>query len=183
MSRLALALLLFCAACGPVRQPESARIVAAFEVPLPTASERSEFVEILGRAAEAEGLHVDAATDEELAYLREVPMTINAVVWRGDDEEVMADILDMPGTVGRPWLSYSRGEDEDLARRFRERSLRAILERWPASRRLPVLPDGGLPLPEHLRWTKEGYRVEPSAAAGYELAPGSPLLARDGGRR
>lgn len=181
MPRLALALLVFCSACGVADQPESARTVAAFEVPLPTAQERDAFLEILGRAAVAEGLHVDAATEAELEELRDIaPMTINAGVWRGeDDDEIMADALDLPGNNGRAWLTYSRGEDEALARRFRERSLRAIFERWPATRRLPILPNGGLPLPEDLRWTAEGYRVDPAKAKGYELAPGSPLLARD----
>lgn len=184
MSRLAPALLLFCSACGIQPQPESARTVAAFEVPLPTADERDAFVAILRRAAEAEGLHVDAATEADLAQLRETPMTINASVWRGeDDDEIMAGALDLPGNEGRAWLTYARGEDEDLARRFRERSLRAILERWPATRRLPILPSGGLPLPEDLRWTADGYRVEPSAAAEHEPAPASPVVDRDGERR
>lgn len=180
MSRLALILLVLCSACGVAHQPESARTVAAFEVSLPTASERDEFLEILGRTAAAEGLHFGAWTEAELEQVRGIsPMTINANVWRRDEDDLEAGVLDLPGNQGRAWLTYARGEDEALARRFRERSLRAILERWPATRRLPILPNGGLPLPEHLRWTAEGYRVEPSAAASYELAPGSPFLARD----
>lgn len=184
MSRLALAFLLFCSACGVADQPESARTVAAFEVPLPTASERDAFLDILRETAAAEGLHFGAWTAADLEQVREIsPMTINADVWRRDEDDLEAGVLDLPGSNGRARLTYARGEDEALARRFRERSLRAILERWPATRRLPILPDGGIPLPEDLRWTKDGYRVEPSAAASYELAPGSPLIASDGERR
>jgi hypothetical protein len=184
MGRLGLALLILCSACGPVAQPESLRTVAALEVPLSTAPERGEFLEILRRTAAAEGLHVDASTDAELEQLSETPMTINASVWRGaNDDEIIASVMDLTGNSGRAWLTYSRGEDLDLSRRFRERSLREILARWPAARRLPILPDGGLPLPGDLRWTEHGYRVEPSAAAAYELSPTSPLVVRDTGRR
>lgn len=88
MWRNVFALLLFCSACEGARQPDSIRTVAAFEVPLPTAAERVEFLALLRREAEAKGYHLDAGTEEELQSLSDVsPMTLHAGVWRGKDDE------------------------------------------------------------------------------------------------
>jgi hypothetical protein len=83
----ALWLLFACSACGAAPQPESAETVSAFEVPLPTERDRSEFLTIVGDAAEAEGHHLDAASSEELRdsanAIPQAKMTIHAAVWRG----------------------------------------------------------------------------------------------------
>ena len=177
----ALALLSICLGCGVAPQPESARTVAAFEVPLPNAKERAEFLAVLSAAAEAEGLHVDASSAEDLKRLSEVsPMTIHAAVWRGaDDDESLASVMDLPDNLGRAWISFSRGEDPNLATRFRERAMRAIFERWPSTQRLPIMPTGAIPLPADLRQTPEGYRVKPDAVSRYDLSPTSPFVARN----
>jgi len=174
----AFAIIFLCSACV-APQRESARTVAAFEVPLPTLGERAEFLSLLRQAAESEGLHVDASTVEELEQRSEVsPVTIHAAVWRGaNDEEPLASVMDMPGNLGRAWITFSKGEDSGLAKRFRERAMTQILARWPRTRSLPILPTGAIPLPEALRQTPEGYRVEPNAASGYGLAPASHIVA------
>src|SRR3546814_2515607 len=69
--RFAPIILLLCAACGAVEQPKSAKTVAAYEVPLPTASDKSRFLALLTEKAEAFGFHVDAATDDELKIMSE----------------------------------------------------------------------------------------------------------------
>ncbi|HKX80347.1 MAG TPA: hypothetical protein VJM34_17685 [Novosphingobium sp.] len=167
--------------CGVAHQPESARTVAAFEVPLPSAAERSEFLALLSSEAKAEGLHLDASTPEELQQLSDVtPMTIHAAVWRGDnDEESLASVMDLPNNLGRAWLSFSKGEDPKLATRFRERAMRKVLARWPTTQALPIMPTGAIPLPADLLLTEQGYRVKPDAASRYELPATSPLVARN----
>jgi hypothetical protein len=180
MRWIAFALLSLCLACGVAPQPESARTVAAFEVPLPKAEDRAEFLAVLGDAAKAEGLHVDASNAAQLKRLSEVsPMTIHAAVWRGvNDDEPLASVMDLPDNLGRAWISFSKGEDPVLSTRFRERAMRRILERWPNTQSLPIMPTGAIPLPTDLRQTPQGYRVKPEAASRYELPPTSPLIAR-----
>jgi hypothetical protein len=181
MRWIALVLLSLCVACGVAPQPESARTVAAFEVPLPSPVERAEFLALLRAAAASEGLHVDASDAGEIHQLSEVsPLTINAAVWRGDnDDEELASVMDMPNNLGRAWISFSKGEDPHLATRFRERAMRQILNRWPGTQSLPIMPTGAIPLPEDLRQTPHGYLVKPEAASRYELSPASPLIARN----
>ena len=129
------ALLLLCLACGVAPQLESARTVAAFEVPLHNPDERSEFVAILSDAAKAEGLHVDASTEQSERVSEVSPMTIHAAVWRGaNDDEPLASVMDLPDNLGRAWISFSQGEDPTLATRFRERAMGKILKRWPTTR-------------------------------------------------
>jgi hypothetical protein len=53
-------------ACGPAAQPESARTVAAFEVPLQSEADRNQFLAVLRAAAAPEGMHVDAENSEDL---------------------------------------------------------------------------------------------------------------------
>src|SRR5216683_4325243 len=84
--------------CGAA-QPESARTVAAFEVPLPSEADRSQFLLVLRAAAEAEGMHVDAASSQELKQQAEaipaLEMTVHAAVWRGpNDDELVASAMD-----------------------------------------------------------------------------------------
>jgi hypothetical protein len=98
--------------CGAA-QPESARTVAAFEVPLPSEADRSQFLSVLRAAAEAEGMHVDAASSSELEKMaKAIPgakMTMNAAVWRGsNDEEVVASAMDQHDHLGQVWIMFSR---------------------------------------------------------------------------
>jgi hypothetical protein len=178
MRLAALLAIALCSACGVVRQPESARTVAAYEVPLPTPQQRDEFFTIVREAAEAEGLHVDAPNSYRLKRLSEVgPITVRAAVWRGaNDDDPVASVIDPPER-GRTWISFSHGEDPALAKRFRERAIREILDRWPNAQSLPIMPTGAIPLAADLRLTTQGYRVDRSAAPRYDLPPSSPLIA------
>jgi hypothetical protein len=92
--------------CGSTAQPESARTVAAFEVPLPSEADRSQFLSMLRAAAQVEGMHVDAASVEELEREAKVSpafkMTMNATVWRGaNDAEPIASAMDQPDHLGQ----------------------------------------------------------------------------------
>jgi hypothetical protein len=169
MLRTVLGLSLLCAACGAVEQPKSAKTVAAYDVSLPTASDKRRFLALLTQRAEAAGFHVDAATDEELKVTSEVsPQTFNATVWRGkDDEEPIASAMDFQDRLGRVWISFSLGEDPVRSRQFREALVPAIKDGWPDTASLPIMPNGAIPLTRDLVRTPQGYSVSPSAAAKY----------------
>lgn len=170
MLRILLSLFLVCAACGPVNQPKSAKTVAAYEVPLPSVSDKRRFLALLSEKAEAAGFHVDAATDEQLKATSEVsPQTFNATVWRGrNDEEPIASAMDFQDRLGRVWISFSLGEDPVRSRQFREALVPAIKVGWPDTASLPIMPNGAIPLTRDLVRTPRGYIVTPSAAAKYE---------------
>lgn len=172
-------LLLACSACGVAPQPESARTVAAFEVPLFNAPDRTEFLAVLGEEAKAAGFHVDATTAEELRQLSEVsPLTINATVWRGkDDDEPIATIIGGPDHPNLACFMFAKSEEPEQTAQFRERVMPRIIQRWPNTRALPVSPIGGIPLHEDLLLTKDGYRVKRQAASKYEFPVSSPLIA------
>jgi hypothetical protein len=170
MLRIALSFVLVCAACGVVEQPKSAKTVAAYEVPLPTPTDRQRFIALLTEKAKASGFHVDAATDEELKATSAVsPQTFNATVWRGkDDEEPIASAMDFQDRLGRVWISFSLGQDPARSRGFRNGLMPAIKESWPDTASLPIMPNGAIPLTEDSLRTPQGYIVKPSAAAKYE---------------
>jgi hypothetical protein len=159
--------------CGAA-QPESARTVAAFEVPLPSEGDRSQFLSVLRAAAEAEGMHVDAASSNELEKMaKAIPgaeMTMNAAVWRGsNDDEAIASAMDQHDHLGQVWIMFSRGKDPTLTSRFRENAMREIMLRWPGTLSLPIMPTGAIPLHRDLIRTPNGYIVKPSEAHKYRL--------------
>lgn len=120
MLRSVMLLFLLCAACSPAPLPDSKKAVAAFEVPLPTAADKAEFLDLLRQQASAHGYHVDATTDEQLRQLSEVsPTTMNAAVWRGDDEELVASAMDFRDNIGRIWIVFFKGEDPVRFEQFR----------------------------------------------------------------
>jgi hypothetical protein len=174
-----LALPFACAACDTAPQPDSIRTVAAFEVPLSNGSDRDQLIAILRQDAGAEGFHVDAASADELRNLSEVsPITINAAVWRGkDDDEAVASVMDGPTHLGLALLTFSRSTEPRRTARYRERAMRRIMLRWPRTQALPIMPDGAIPFHDDLVATPQGYRVKREAASRYELAESSPLVA------
>lgn len=155
--------------------------MAAFEVPLSTASDREQLLALLSQEAKAEGFHVDAASAEELGQLSKVsPMTIDAAVWRGkDDDEAVASVMDDADHLGSAWLLFSQSEEPVQTARFRESVMRRIMLRWPKTLALPIMPTGSIPLHDDLLLTRDGYRVRARAASKYELAPSSPMVAKD----
>jgi hypothetical protein len=162
-------------ACGRGRQPESARTVAAFEVPLPSEADRNQFLTILRTAANAEGMHVDAESKEDLESESKVrqdfEMTLKAAVWRGsNDEEAVASAMDQYDHLGQVWLEFSKGKDPAMVARFRERAMHEIMLHWPGTLALPIMPTGAIPLHRDLVRTPAGYIVNPSEAHKYDLA-------------
>ena len=170
MFRLMFGLSLACAGCGVAEQPESAKTVAAYEVPLPSAADKARFLNLMSAEAEASGFHVDAATPEELATMSQVsPVTFSAAVWRGeDDDESIASAMDFQDRIGRVWIAFSLGQDPERSARFREKLVPKIKKQWPNTASLPIMPSGAIPLTEDLVRTPTGYAVKPSAAAKYQ---------------
>lgn len=62
-----------------------------------------------------------------------------------------------------------------MARRFRERLMSRIVERWPQTLSVPVAQTGSLPNREDLIRGDNGYEINPSRIAGYicGTAPGN----------
>ena len=174
---LTLAICVTVTACGAAAQPETARTVAAFEVPLPTESDRSRFLSVLSTAAAAEGMHVDAASSQQLKSEAKVSpefdMTMNATVWRGsNDDEAIASAMDHRDHLGLIWIAFFRGSDPALANRFREGAMREIMIRWPGTLSLPIMPTGAIPLHRDLVRTPDGYIVSPAEAHKYDRVSG-----------
>jgi hypothetical protein len=158
-------------ACQPVPQPESASTVAAFEVPLTTAVDRADFLTILAAEAAAEGLYVKVETAEEMERRAEMSpifrRSIHAIVYRGGDfHQAEARVSDQ-FHFGHVWISFSQGEDLELARRFRDQLMARTIERWPETLSVPVAQTGALPLKEDLVQGDHGYEIDPAKLAGY----------------
>jgi hypothetical protein len=162
------------AGCGVATQPESAKTVAAFEVPLRSEADRAQFLSVLRAAAGAEGMHVDVESAQGLAQETQVSpafaKTMNAAVWRGaNDDEAVASAMDQPEHLGQVWIMFSRGKDPKLTTRFRESAMSQIMLRWPDTLSLPIMPTGAIPLHGDLIRTPNGYIVNPSQAHKYSL--------------
>lgn len=174
---LAATLLIVTSGCGVAPQPESAKTVAAFEVPLPSQPDRDRFLEVLRRAAAIEGMHVDAASAEELKQRAKVSpafeMTMNAAVWKGaNDDESIASAMDQPDHLGQVWVFFYRGEDVALNTRFQEAAMRDIKRNWPGTLSLPIMPTGAIPHHRDLIRTPDGYIVNSTEAQKYQLPIG-----------
>jgi hypothetical protein len=168
-SRIICLALLF-ASCTAFAREESNQTAAAFEVPLPTEDDKAEFIALLQKASEASGYHVDAASPDELRQMSEVsPITLNATVWRGNDEEVVASAMDLYDHIGRVWLSFFKGKDSERFAMFRAALISQIERRWPGTASLPIMPTGTIPLTDDLIRTSSGYEVKPSARRKYQL--------------
>lgn len=162
-------------------QPESNRTVAAFEIPLSSPSDRTEFLALIRQVAEAEGLHLDAASDDRLREaaeaIPEAKMTVHAAVWRGaEDHQSEATIMDGPDHLGLVWIMFAQGKDSQLATRFRDRLMNRIMGRWPETTSLPVMPTGSIPNPYQLIKTPSGYKLNPAYVSEYDVARTSPLV-------
>jgi hypothetical protein len=148
-------------------QPESIRAVAAFEIPLPLEKDLSEFLSLLREVAEEEGLHVDAASHEDIRR-----RTVFVGVLRGANLE--ASVMGCDVHLGQVSIMFSRGDDPQRAAQFRERTMQAIRQRWPETLSIPVMPSGATPLHRDLIRTPAGYVVDPAAASRYQEEDGKP---------
>ena len=171
---VSLAIFLPLVGCTPSAQPESARTVAAYEVPLQSEADRNQFLAVLRSAAQAEGMHVDSASSQELEreakVSSEFEMTVKVAVWRGtNDDEAIASAMDQHDHLGQVWIAFSKGKDPVLTKRFRERAMHEIMFYWPSTLSLPIMPTGAIPLRRDLIRKPHGYVVNPSEAHKYEL--------------
>lgn len=167
-----LSLLPLLGGCGLGHQPESLKTVAAYEVPLPTGKDKANFLALLKAEAQTQGFHVDASTTGAMEAQSEVsPITFNAAVWRGDDEEVIASAMDFQDHPGRVWITFSIGENPSRSARFRGSLIGKTKKIWPETASLPIMPNGGIPLTDDLIRTPSGYTVKPAAASRYDDEP------------
>ena len=155
--------LLVAGACGPVTQPQSNKTVAAYEVTLRTQDDYRQFLSILDATANREGYHLDHRDGGGVE-----PFTINASIWRGDDEESMAHAMDFEDRIGRVWITFPLGENPTHSENFRRLLMAQIMDVWPSTATLPIMPNGAIPLTHDLVRTDEGYAVRESAASKYE---------------
>lgn len=157
-------------ASQPVPQPQSAKTVAAFEVPLTTAVDRADFLTMLSAEAAAEGLDVKVETAQEMerwAEMRpELRRSIHAILYRGDLRHTEARVTDQ-FHFGHVWILFSQGEDPALARRFRERLMSRVVEQWPETMSVPVAQTGSLPHKKDLVRGEYGYEIDPARMVGY----------------
>lgn len=166
-------------ACQPILQPESLRTVAAFEVPLASAVDRANFLTILTAEARAEGLNLNVETAKEMERRAEMSpelrRSIHATVYRGGDPSQIEAYVSDRSHLGHAWISFTKGEDPALARRFRERLVSRTVERWPETLSVPVAQTGSLPNKEDLVRGDHGYEIDPAKLAGYicGTAPGN----------
>lgn len=171
MVRFSPMLALLCLGCV-ADQPEAAQAVSALEVPLPTHTDKSDFLALLRMEAEAQGYHVDAASEDELkAVSRISPLTFNASIWRGNDEENMASAMDSAEHIGRVWITFPKGENPQRSAEFRGSLIPKIQHRWPETASLPIMPSGAIPLVDDLVRTPSGYEVKASEAQKYQVEP------------
>ena len=162
-------------------QPASLKTVAAYEVPLLSESDRTEFLDLVRAVASPEGLHVDSTGADELKRTAEtIPESkraLHAAVWRGPgDDQNEAVIVDGIDHLGLVWITFARGQDAALAQRFRDQVMSKILARWPETLSLPVMPTGSIPLHGQLRKTPSGYKLDPAYVSSYAVDASSPLV-------
>ncbi|MFA4899062.1 MAG: hypothetical protein WC563_06010 [Brevundimonas sp.] len=168
MVRISPLLALLCIGCV-ADQPESLKTVAAFEVPLPTATDKSDFLALMRQEAVAQGYHLDAASDDQLRALSRVsPLTLNASIWRGNDEENMVSAMDGADHVGRIWITFSKGENPERSVKLQNSFISKIKQRWPDTAALPIMPSGAIPLARDLVRTPLGYEVRASEESKYQ---------------
>jgi hypothetical protein len=154
-------------ALRPVEQPERIKTVAAYSVPLTSEQDRNAFLQVLREAASHQGMHVDAATRQDLEAMSNTPMTIHAAVWRGsNDDEMVASVIDLDH-LGQAWIMFSKGADPKFNSLFCERVMREIMRRWPDTLSLPIMPTGAIPNYGDLIRTPHGYVINPAAASKY----------------
>ncbi|CAN5315849.1 hypothetical protein BH10PSE1_BH10PSE1_00510 [soil metagenome] len=158
-------------ACQPIPQPESLRTVAAIEVPLISAVDRADFLNILTAESRAAGLDLNVETPEEMerwaGMSPELRRSIDATVYSGGDlRQTEAHVSDR-SHLGHVWISFTQGEDPVRSRGFRERLMSRTVERWPESLSVPVAQTGSLPFKEDLVRGDHGYEINPAKNAGY----------------
>lgn len=87
-------------------QADSAKIVAAFEVPLPSEADRNQFLSVLRATAKAERMRVDADSSQELESMaKAIPqtaMTMHAAVFReSTSDDAVALAMDQHDHLGQ----------------------------------------------------------------------------------
>ena len=76
--------------------------------------------------------------------------------------------MDLFDHLGRVWITFEIGKDQQRFSRFRRKTMLDVYKRWPSTASLPIMPSGAIPLPEDMQRTPSGYRVKVTAAAKYQ---------------
>ena len=175
MSYALATLLALCAACNSAKQD---RYAEAIEVPV-VQQDQVRFFEILERAAKREGLFFRDSS----AHMRSASngtLTFYASLFRplaGEKEWLEVQVLQQNGYS--PWVIFHSAAEEpwrETTVASRGRIISSLRQQWPELQNLPILPSGGVPAPDDLVGTSNGFKIRPDRAAKYDLASNSPFL-------
>lgn len=172
-------LLIMClaSACGTGR---TLRYADAVEVPIDP-NESAQLSALLEDAAKRERFFFR----DDSAYMNETTngqLTVHMTLFRPlEGEKEWPEVKVQAEANHSPWVLFLPPAEERYAEptaSTRQRILSALRARWPNLRTVPILPSGGVPLSQDVVWTRDGYKVAPEKASGYELPANSPLIAR-----
>ena len=162
---------------------EGVRVPTQETVELPIAvKDKQELASLLSDFAGQQGLYFQDASDFEKDASNgtvSIWMTIYRPLRNGKE---WPEIGVYSEGSHSPWVTFSKSLDQSYssaADQTREALLAKMQQRWPNLSRVPILPDGGLPLQRDVRRTPEGLRIDASRADVYETPHDSPLLTKD----
>jgi hypothetical protein len=131
-------------ALRPVEQPQSNQNIATLEILLPEAQERAALLTLVNREAVAEGLEIQIMTPDGWRLFDPTRpgdlSKILAVIQRRDDVGATEAIIASRSTPGQIALTFLRGKNVALARRFRERVTPKITASWRQTVSAPITP-------------------------------------------
>jgi hypothetical protein len=160
------------AGCGVPHIP-GLRQVSAIEVDVTRPADRAALIAILHERARLHGLHLDDLSEQWVQLGKGKPVTspvkksIYVGLWRtADDKDLLAGVDD-GGHLGKAWVTFLAGEQPELADEVRRGLLADIERRWPDARKIPVMPNGALPLDDDLVWTGSSYVVKSERISSY----------------
>ena len=77
--------------------------------------------------------------------------------------------MDGADHLGFVWFSFFKGTQPERVASFRDRVMRRVSAGWSQTTRLPIMPNGAIPLRRDLVRTPSGYEVDPREKGKYQL--------------
>lgn len=136
-------------------------------------ADRAALVAILRERARLDGLHLDDVSEQWRRLGKDEPVTspakksIYVGLWRSADDKDLLVSVDDGGHLGKAWVTFLAGEHPELAAKVRRGLVGDIERRWPEARKIPVMPNGALPLDQDLVWTGSAYVVKSERISAY----------------
>lgn len=131
---IALSGLAFLAACGGEYQSPSQR-VGLIEVPLASKADRQAFLTILIQTARAQEVRVD------LDFHDPGSGALDTAFWVGEFDSA-GMVLDLKS---RAWVIFLKSQQPAKAAAYHNAITAKFKQRWPATKAIPVTPEGPLP--------------------------------------